>query len=544
MAKRKSRLNKITEIGQPTEEKKKKKVKPKKIKQKKAKKERAVKSGKPDNPKEKKGFGHLPAVLVVIIGLLFAGFTVGWLNKELVVLLPEDSAKIHCVNPLLNAVGSYSSMDPEIASVDADGNITAKETGIVTIALKTPIKRFYCRVHVVGFKKQTDPYVSGYTYGTPSVGTTNSVKWSSSDKGVAEITKSGAINALKPGEATITGIDHGKKFTTRIKIIGIIAETDTVFAGNEKQLTVSDEVKDKIKSWSVDNEDLAVIDEKGLLTPLAPGTVKVTCDVGDKSPLFYSFNIIGLKENEFHLKPKKEAQIAFSGSSADQIQATYKSNNPEIATVNEDGLVTGIAPGETDIVVSSGKDKIKCHVAVVELKDIIIARGHSRPIKMENYNGDDITFTTEDDGIAAIDGTNITAVDTGYTTITASTSEMELEATVYVVDLNETSFTMEEGKHNSITMTGVPEKTTVKYKSEDKAVATVDDNGRILGVKEGTTSIAINVGGQEKMEVLVTVVKRGASVTEAQTNETQEAEETSEAGSSEQTDTTETTDEN
>ena len=180
----------------------------------------------------------------------------------------------------------------------------------------------------------------------------------------------------------------------------------------------------------------------------------------------------------------------------------------------------------------------------MELKDIIIARGHSRPIKMENYNGDDITFTTEDDGIAAIDGTNITAVDTGYTTITASTSEMELEATVYVVDLNETSFTMEEGKHNSITMTGVPEKTTVKYKSEDKAVATVDDNGRILGVKEGTTSIAINVGGQEKMEVLVTVVKRGASVTEAQTNETQEAEETSEAGSSEQTDTTETTDEN
>lgn len=116
--------------------------------------------------------------------------------------------------------------------------------------------------------------------------------------------------------------------------------------------------------------------------------------------------------------------------------ASYISNNPSVATVAADGIVTALKAGTAEITVSYEGKTAKSVVTVVEVASLSFDENKHSLVKVDTYQAplqatytdgtvayltQDVTYSSSHDKVAAIaaDGT-ITAVKPGSATITAS----------------------------------------------------------------------------------------------------------------------------
>lgn len=120
-------------------------------------------------------------------------------------------------------------------------------------------------------------------------------------------------------------------------------------------------------------------------------------------------------------------------------------------------------------------------------------------------DGADVTegyeLIVSDEDIVSIDGNTVTAEEEGVVTITAVSDEynVQSEITINVVELitklNVSSEykTIEIDEQTQISYTTVPSTATVNisYTSSDEEIATVDSNGIVTGVSEGSVSIIV-----------------------------------------------------
>ena len=125
-----------------------------------------------------------------------------------------------------NTAVKWSSANPAVVKVDANGKVSGVGAGVTTVTVKADggysasctfvVTQF---VHVTGISFGTstlavnvghhvimDPII------TPSNATNKTVKWESSYKGIATIDKDGMITGVSPGKVHITGTteDGGK----------------------------------------------------------------------------------------------------------------------------------------------------------------------------------------------------------------------------------------------------------------------------------------------------------------------------------------------
>ena len=145
----------------------------------------------------------------------------------------------------------------------------------------------------------------------------------------------------------------------------------------KENVTLTDEIEfslDKsLISFSVENAEIATIEE-GVLTPVAAGITTISATYAEyvaktvvyieKSEVIQS---ITLSSNEISIDEGKEEQLAWviSPASARKEKVYFSSTNPEVATVNETGLIKGIKAGSAVIIVSSDNGVTNaCHVTV------------------------------------------------------------------------------------------------------------------------------------------------------------------------------------
>ena len=133
-----------------------------------------------------------------------------------------------------------------------------------------------------------------------------------------------------------------------------------------------------------------------------------------------------------------------------------------------------------------------------------------------------ITYTSSDDAIATVsDAGEVTAVAAGEADITAAVDGTELAAVCQVtvlpaiesVELNDTALTLQPEETAQLTYTVAPEEAladNVTYTSSDEAVATVDAEGNVTAVADGTATITVAVNGVTA-ECEVTVATKAAS---------------------------------
>ena len=118
-----------------------------------------------------------------------------------------------------------------------------------------------------------------------------------------------------------------------------------------------------------------------------------------------------------------------------------------------------------------------------------------------------VTWSTSDESIATVDQNGrVTAVKEGTATITAKSGEKSATCRVTVsknvvavtsVTLNKTELTLKEGESETLTATVKPDDATdktVTWSTSDASIATVDQNGKVTAVKEGTATITAKAG--------------------------------------------------
>ncbi len=101
----------------------------------------------------------------------------------------------------------------------------------------------------------------------------------------------------------------------------------------------------------------------------------------------------------------------------------YRSNSPSVATVSESGLVTGVSPGQTQIVILyPGEDTVQVSVTVVgdvnDVAEVVLSAesssidvGASITIGLEVYNLNREPFTGEGDTIWSVSNESVARID-------------------------------------------------------------------------------------------------------------------------------------
>ncbi len=120
-------------------------------------------------------------------------------------------------------------------------------------------------------------------------------------------------------------------------------------------------------------------------------------------------------------------------------------------------------------------------------------------------DGNDVTdgyeLVVSDEDVVSVEGNTVTALEEGVTTITAISTEYDIqsEITINVVELatklvvSSEYKTIDIGEQTQISYTTTPKNATVNvtYASSDESIATVDTNGIVTGVSEGSVSIIV-----------------------------------------------------
>ena len=253
-----------------------------------------------------------------------------------------------------------------------------------------------------------------------------------------------------------------------------------------------------------------------LLTFAASGLIMLTaCGITVTAvhlPDSVQVNVGATAETAATYETAQEADPAAQQAAADKIDWSWTVGDDSIATVDDNGIITGIKGGDTIVVVSSadGKMTAKCPVTVsqplmaIQMNDIDLQTNGQNSATV-NYTlvpadttEDNVTLSVDDESVARLDGNKIVAVTNGETKITATCGIVKTSAKVTVttkveqIALSKTEGVLTVGNSVTVTATVTPDNATnatVNWTSSDEKVATVDSNGKVTAVAAGNATI-------------------------------------------------------
>lgn len=200
----------------------------------------------------------------------------------------------------------------------------------------------------------------------------------------------------------------------------------------------------------------------------------------------------------------------------------WTSSNEKVATV-QNGKITAITEGTTIVTASINGLKSTCKVTVS--KNYVPVTGISLnnsamsiligsqetigfTVSPSNATNKDITWTSSDTSIVTVENGKLTAKKIGTAIITASIYEYRATCRITVVDtvslkgisLNKSSLTIKEKSAENLYINYAPGNATnkkVTWKSSNTSIVTVDNQGKVTGVKPGSATITVisNDGG-------------------------------------------------
>ena len=147
--------------------------------------------------------------------------------------------------------------------------------------------------------------------------------------------------------------------------------------GATQQLTATVEPTDQTYTvtFTSDNEKVATVNDKGLVTAVAEGTANITASVGNltaKSVVTVSNSApdvtLTVKTPTLTIEKGKTAQIDYTVTPANT-RVTFVSDKTNIATVNATGLVTAVAVGSATITVAAAGQAAQVAVTVTAGND-------------------------------------------------------------------------------------------------------------------------------------------------------------------------------
>lgn len=196
----------------------------------------------------------------------------------------------------------WSSNNELIATVDNEGNVTGISKGTAIITVTDGTVSAVCKVDIrtvesISFNKTSISIKSGKNADlkitvNPSNAVNKNVIWKSSDEEIAKVDNKGKVTGIKDGEVTITAVsEENEKITAECKVLVETTPVTGIKLNNKKlTLSTSENYKSakltatlaptnasyKDVSWYTSNENVAVVDENGLVTAISSGKAVIT----------------------------------------------------------------------------------------------------------------------------------------------------------------------------------------------------------------------------------------------------------------------------
>ena len=296
---------------------------------------------------------------------------------------------------------TWVSSNEKVATV-ANGVVTALKTGETTITVTTEDGGYTaeCIINVtnpVTGIAISDTTAMMYLDGTKQLTATvapldaddTTVIWSSSDDYTVSVDQSGLLTALGTGTAVITAKTQDGGYTATCSVtVGkhvsnvILSESSLILnVGYSQQLTATIlplNATDKSVEWLSTNENVATVDENGNVTALKAGTATIIVSTNDGGyyatcEVFVCSTVVGfeLTNKSELLTPTETVQMlpVFEPADAENQNITWTSSDATIASVDENGLVTGNKTGSAVIIATTddGGYRDYCMVRVVSI---------------------------------------------------------------------------------------------------------------------------------------------------------------------------------
>ena len=359
-------------------------------------------------------------------------------------------------------------------------------------------------------------------------GAQGDVTFESSDEAVATVSADGTVTGMKAGTATITvaaaGNENYNAGSTEVgvTVTAIDISTTAAVALSETEFTYNgEEQKPDVRVEYEGNElvsgtdyDVTFPDDS---TNAGEKNVTINCKGNYSGELVKTYEIRKADQmigaSDLTLTIGESAKIELTGAQGD---VTYASADDTVATVSEDGTVTGKEIGETKIAVTAaGNDNYNAGSAEVAVKvieskydfteaevtftpaEFIYNGEEQKPEVIVVYNGEELNADTDykitfsDDVINA--GTK-TVIITGNGEYAG-----EIEKTYEIAKASQTlsanDLSVEFGKSGKIEVSGT--QNSVTFASADETIATVSADGTVTGVKAGDVTITVTAAGDD-----------------------------------------------
>ena len=228
---------------------------------------------------------------------------------------------------------------------------------------------------------------------SPEAASDRAVAWSSSDRSVATVDKSGTVHGLRPGTATVTATAEGKSgtcaVTVKAKTVNVtdvtLDRTElTLTEGESETLTATvkpDNADNKKVTWSSDKTDVATVGGDGRVTAVKAGeaVVSVTTEDGGRTATCkVTVKAKAVPVTGVDVKPwsvtigvngTTKLTCTVAPSNATNRNVRWESDNPSVATVDSDGNVRAVSAGVAKVsaVTEDGGFRSGCTVTVKEL---------------------------------------------------------------------------------------------------------------------------------------------------------------------------------
>ncbi len=395
---------------------------------------------------------------------------------------------------------TYSSSDSSIISVDETGLINALKEGSSTITVTSkggvkievsfnvliPVSEISCDItdrHQIERGSSYD--LSAHITVLPANASNKEVEYLSSDESIATVDETGLITTLAKDNFSITVTSKDSDLISKtIYFISYVSVKSIDISSLEGQKTIYDkgtlDLKNLVKVLPVDatntnitfessNSDILTVNENGLVEALSSGkaviTIKASDDVSASIEIESYIKVTSIDVALDDTKIEKGSTldlaslITIAPIDATNKTLTYTSSNSSIISIDDKGLITGLAQGKSTITIHQADIEkeitLDCVVSVTGIEKVNestlssrIEKGETLDIK--NYfnvlpldaTNKNVLYTIDDTSIATVsDDGIISSINKGHFTLTITTvdgaysTNFELEVYVTVKDI-------------------------------------------------------------------------------------------------------------